>query len=818
MESGAALPAPLTSLVGRDAEVRAAGRLLASPDHRLVTLVGPAGSGKTRLAIAVGATATTPVWFVDLTTMRPSPTPDKSRRKRPNLSDISYLSPRENAGGPALPLGEEAGDARLPLRETAAGAARSLRERARDAPLPLREGQSDAALSLREGAEDSALLLREGDAAFSLRDDAEDAAGFVLDAFGVARRADAGATGTLLAALGDAPALLLLDNCEHVTDPVAALAVRLLAAAPALRLLVTGRQALGLPDETVLEVAPLDDATALRLFETRMFERTGRPLPGEHRAGAAAICRALDGLPLAVELAAARAALLSVPEVRRLLADRFRVLADAKAAGPEHHRTLRAALDWSYHLLSPDKQALLRQLAVFQGGFTPAAAAVLPAHGPGLLDALAERCLVSPVDGSPAGGPRRRMLQTVAAYAAARLTELPDEAAAARDAHASHFVALAEQAAAGIRGPGQRDILRTVTLEQDNLRAAMTWLATRPGVDDLRLATALAPFQHFTGVYRQGRDWLASALLRRPDAPPSLRVAACSAAASLALLDCDYPAAATLASQALASQAIAGSIEAQTRGRLLTLLGCVERERADYPRSRHHLDEALTLYRAAGDAWGEGRAAQLAGGTAWLSGDLTAAAALLDASLTAFRDLADDESVASTLTHLGAVAHFGGDQPRARRHLVDALDRFTELSFPEGIGWAQDLLGRVDLADDAVASAAERLRASLAIHRRVGDRWRSASVLEALAEARRRLGDPAHATALLAAADVIRHEIGAPTPACELPARQATERALHAALPEDAFSRAYRFGTRTPVDDLLNLSGSPAPLALHPTP
>ncbi|MEV0564356.1 hypothetical protein [Dactylosporangium sp. NPDC050588] len=675
-------------------------------------------------------------------------------------------------------------------------------------------------MSLREETEDAALPLRDEaeDVALPLRDEAEDVAGFVLDAFGVARRADAGATGTLLAALGDAPALLLLDNCEHVTAPVAALAARLLATAPALRLLVTGRQALGLPDETVVEVAPLDDATALRLFETRMFERTGRPLPGEHRAGAAAICRALDGLPLAVELAAARAALLSVPEVRRLLADRFRVLADAKAAGPEHHRTLRAALDWSYQLLSPDKQALLRQLAVFQGGFTPAAAAVLPAHGPGLLDALAERCLVSPVDGSPAGGPRRRMLQTVAAYAAARLAELPDEAAAARDAHARHFVALAEQAAAGVRGPGQRDILRTVTLEQDNLRAAMTWLATRPGADDLRLATALAPFQHFTGVYRQGRDWLASALLRRPDAPPSLRVAACSAAASLALLDCDYPAAATLASQALASQALAGSPDAQTRGRLLTLLGCVERERADYPRSRHHLDEALTLYRAAGDAWGEGRATQLAGGTAWLSGDLTAAAALLDASLTAFRDLADDESIASTLTHLGAVAHFGGDQPRARRHLVDALDRFTELSFPEGIGWAQDLLGRVDLADDAVASAAERLRASLAIHRRVGDRWRSASVLEAFAEARRRLGDPAHATALLAAADVIRHEIGAPTPACELPARQATERALHAALPEDAFSRAYRFGTRTPVDDLLNLSGSPAPLALHPTP
>jgi predicted ATPase len=724
MES-AALPAPLTSLVGRDAEVRAAGRLLAADGHPLLSLVGTAGSGKTRLAVAVAAAAAPPVWFVDLTTMRTG-------------------------------------------------------------------GHTD-------------------------RDDpAGDAAGFVLDAFGAPRRPDLDAVDTIVALLGDAPAVLLLDNCEHVTGPVAALAGRLLAAAPALRLLVTSRQPLGLPDETVVSVAPLDDDTALRLFETRMFERTGRPLPVAHRAGAAAICRALDGLPLAVELAAARAALLSVPEVHRLLTDRFRVLADAKATGPEHHRTLRAALDWSFELLSPDKQALLRQLAVFQGGWSTAAAAVLPAYRPGLPAALAERCLIDP---QPVGGdPRGRMLQTVAAYATARLAEVPAEADAARDAHARFFLDLAEQAAAGIRGPGQRDLLRILTLEQDNLRAAMTWLSGRPGraaAEDLRLATALAPFQHFTGVYRQGRDWLSDALGRRPDAPLEARTAACSAAATLAMLDCDYPAAATLAERALAG-ATDGDVRA--RGRLLTLLGSVERERADYPRSRRFLDEALTLYRTAGDAWGEGRAAQLAGATAWLSGDFASAAALLAASLAAFQDLADDESVASTLTHLGAVAHFGGDQAGARRHLVEALDRFTELSFPEGIGWAQDLLGRVDLADAAVPSAAERLRASLSIHRRVGDRWRSASVLEAFAEARRRLDDPAHAAALLGAADVIRREIGAPTPACELPARQETEHALRDALAASAFDRAYRFGARTPVDELLDLSGSAGHLTLaHPT-
>jgi predicted ATPase len=769
MDPAATLPAPLTSLVGRDAEVRLTVRLLTGGGSRLVSLVGAAGSGKTRVAVAVGAAAPGPVRFVDMSTM-----------------------------------------------------------------------------------------------------DTQDPAGFVLDAFGVARRPDLSDLDTLLEALDAAapsgvPLMLVLDNCEHAAAEIGGFAGRLLAVHPRLLLLATSRQPLGLPAETVLAVLPLDPDTALRLFETRMFERTGRPLPREHHPAAAEICAALDGLPLAVELAAARAALLSVPEVKRLLADRFRVLADAKAAGPEHHRTLRAALDWSYQLLSPDKQALLRQLAVFQGGWSEDAVARLPAYRPGLVEALAERSLLTTSSARPpdldgaggqsgpaagtgghgalaagssdasaapvpataadrdgerggsvrSGGGRGRMLQTVAAYAAARLAEHPDESAAAHAAHAAFYLELAEQAAAGVRGPDQRNWLRTLTLEQDNLRAALTSLAGRPGRDgdaDLRIAAAMAPFQHFTGGYSQGRQWLADALTRRPDAPPQARVAASSAAATLAMLACDYPAAATLAEQALP---LTTADDPAARGPLLTLLGSVERERARYEASLAHLEEARRLYRKSGDAWGEGRATQLAGATAWLSGDLDTAGDLLAASLTAFRDLADAESAASCQTHLGAVAHYRGDQPTARRHLVDALDRFTELAFPEGVAWAQDMLGRVDLADDRLPSAAERLRAALTIHRRVGDRWRTASVLEALSECRRRLGDPAHAAALLGAADVVRHEIAAPTPRCEQPARTATDAALQTALPAAEYARAYRFGTRTPIDDLLTLTGA---ATLTPTP
>jgi predicted ATPase len=778
----ATLPTPLTSLVGRDAELRGAARLLSGETITKSTHEIAVANAKQNAAESAAENA------------KQNAPESAAETAKQNAAETAAETARESAGDPA---GENE-------PETAA--------QSRLVTLVGTAGSGKTRLAIAIGAA-TAGPVRFVDLSTM---DGGDAVGFVLDAFGATRRPDLSVFDTLLDVLQDAlrdgPALLVLDNCEHVADAVAGLAGRLLAAGdrlPELRLLVTSRQPLGLPAETVLAVEPLDGETALRLFETRMFERTGRPLPPAHRPAAAAICAALDGLPLAVELAAARAALLSVPEVNRLLADRFRVLADAKAGGPEHHRTLRAALDWSYQLLSADKQAMLRQLAVFQGGWGDKAAAVLPAYRPGLVRALAERSMLSTADRT-----RGRMLQTVAAYAAARLAEHPDEAGAAHDAHAAYYLDLAEQAAAGIRGPHQRDWLRTLTLEQDNVRAAMTRLARRAGRDadqDLRLATAMAPFQHFIGGYQLGRQWLTDALERRPEAPAPARVAASSAAATLAMLACDYPAAAALAHQALP---LTG--DAMVRGQLLTLLGSVERERARYELSGAHLEEARALYQEAGDAWGEGRATQLAGATAWLRGDLDAAAELLAASLAAFRDLADAESAASSLTHLGAVAHYRGDQVSARRYLDDALDGYTELAFPEGMAWAQEMLGRVDLAEDRLSSAAERLRASLALHRRVGDRWRTASVLEALAESRRRAGDPAHAAALLGAADVVRLEIGAPTPVCELPAREATAARLRGALPADTYDRTYRFGTRTPIEELLDVTGT-ATLATSPT-
>ena len=278
----ASLPRPLNSVIGRDDEVRAVAGLLRA--HRLVSLVGAAGCGKTRLAVEVAAS------------IEASPEPGLT---------VSFVD-----------------------------------------------------LSAADG-------------------DATALAGAALDALGLERRPDRGAIDVLAAGCG--AGLLVLDNCEHVAAAVADLIVRLLGVDGDGRILVTSRQPLDLADEAVWRVEPLTGEPALELFRARVFERSGSPMPAEYEPEAAEICAALDGLPLAIELAAARAALLSVPEVHRLLADRFRVLADAKAAGPAHHRTLRATLDWSYQLLDDAERALVRQLSVFRGGWRPEAARALPA-------------------------------------------------------------------------------------------------------------------------------------------------------------------------------------------------------------------------------------------------------------------------------------------------------------------------------------------------------------------------------------------------------------------------------------------------------
>jgi predicted ATPase len=714
-------PVPLTSLLGREALLDDIGvRLVA---HRLVTLVGPGGAGKTRLAIAAAG------------------------------------QPRGSAGGLAplasAPDAPSSGLSRPQSQQAPPGGHVAWFV---DLSVVDRPGLVPAAVA-------ETLGLREDPGLDPIDAIAEE--------------------------IGAHDVLLVLDNCEHLVTGCGELARELLARCPGLRILATSRAPLRADDESVVPVPPLplptaaaghtlaDLAThaATRLFLERAQARSGRPVPEGSADAVAQLCVELDGLPLAIELAAARTPLLSVPEIVARLRTDQRLLHSPDPTTPARHRTVAAAVESSLEQLAPDVRQFFDRLAVFAGSFDAVAADALRAGAstdPTALDQLVNASLVEANTG------RYRLLMPIRRHALARLhADVP----AARTAHAAHYLRVAESADDDLRGHAQEAGLARLRADAANLRAAMAWLAeARPTAvpyGDLRLATALAMFCRIEGHYREARGWLAAALARHHRAPALLRGAAAADAAMLSMLLCDYPGAAEYASAARAAYRALGDRRAEARVEMI--LGSVARERAQYEASAAHLDKAAAIYVECGDELGEARAVQLRGFTAWLAGDFDRAELRLRACRRWFERLGDAEAAASALMNLGAVALYRGDTDRATSLLDAALERYASLGFAEGVGWAHNLRGLVELRTGRADRAEEHLALSLATHRKVGDRWRTASVLEALAEVHRR-DDPTRAAELLADASRIRDEIGAPVPACERPDTEATAAALRAAL------------------------------------
>ena len=354
--------------------------------------------------------------------------------------------------------------------------------------------------------------------------------------------------------------LLVLDNCEHLLEACARLADALLRACPRLQVLATSREGLGVPGETrwpvpplsvppagALPVARLAESEAVRLFTERAASLSpGFTLTEANAAAVAEVCRRLDGLPLAIELAAARVRALSVEQIAARLDGRLRLLTSGRRAAPPHQQTLRASLDWSYELLAEPERRLLGRLAVFAGGWTlEAAEAVCPARALGrapspasespesrplapedVLDALAglvDKSLVSLVvgsdDGGGAGGESRYgLLETVRQYAHERL-EASGEAEDARQRHAAYYLALAEAAEPRLAGPDPLASLARLESEHDNLRQALRWcVAHGASVQGLRLGGALRQFWLARGLVAEGRAHL-EAMLALPGVP-----------------------------------------------------------------------------------------------------------------------------------------------------------------------------------------------------------------------------------------------------------------------------------------------------------
>ncbi len=602
------LPVQPTPFLGREQEVAAIGGLLRREDVRLVTLTGPGGTGKTRLALQVAADVSDQfsggVFFV-------------------NLAPIS---------DPALVVST--------IAET---------------------------LAIREGS-GRTLLER------------------------------------LVEELRAQQMLLLLDNFEQVVSAAEQVAA-LLIACPRLKVLVTSREVLHVRAEHEFPVPPLvvpdpdhlpDLATLAQQAAVALFLQQAQAVKPDFQLTVtnartiAELCARLDGLPLAIELAAARMKLFSPRALLARLGQRLAVLTSASRDVPARQQTLRSTIAWSYHLLDVQEQRLFRQLSVFASGCSIEAIEALYTFLGGAAEpilggvaSLVDKSLLQQVEQQTGEEPRFVMLETIREYALESLASL-GETEAARRAHAAYFLRLAEEAEQGMTGPQQAVLLERLEQEHGNLRAAMQWSTSQAEggkVMALRLGGALFSFWYGRGYFSEGRDFLERALSRSDEVPAPVRAKALYAASQL--------------------QKVLGSLD----------------------RAEAFCEQSLALYRELGDAVGIASCLHLLADIAWERGNLTAARSLGEESLQLFREGRDITSVADVLHHLGTLAFEQGEYARGRDLLMESVTINRELG--NTLPLADSLLNLARLyhaSGSDVAQAHILLDESFALSREVGDK------------------------------------------------------------------------------------------------
>ncbi|MFC5285814.1 BTAD domain-containing putative transcriptional regulator [Actinokineospora guangxiensis] len=642
------LPAALTELIGRDEAVAELRELLGTA--RLVTLTGPGGVGKTRLALetASGMSDADGVWLVEL-------------------------------------------------------------------------------------------------AALDRADSVADHLKAVLDIH------DSGGPTDLAAAVAERRALLVLDNCEHLIGPVADLAADLLRAAPGLRVLATSREPLGVAGEVLWEVPPLEvpaegadieRCSAVRLFAARAAAAArGFTVDAGNRDAVARLCARLDGIPLAIELAATRVRTLGVHGLVERLDDRFTLLTGPRGA-PERQRTLTAVIDWSWGLLTDPERIVLRRLAVHAGGCTAEAAEVVCAGGDiaeedvlDLLVRLVDRSLVVLADDPD--GPRYRLLESVAAYGLDRLGEA-GETERVRARHAAYYTSLAERGDVELRGSGQARWLRRLDAESPNLHSALS------GRDASRLAVSMTWYRQLRGRLGDARRALAAV-----PADPQVRLA--RAWVSLRLGE-----SAGWLDERAEVIACLDRVDPATRGRARWQLASAESALGDVARVGEQIEIALAECDRADDRWGTAAALCTRAMLAHARGDLEALRRDATRSADLFRDLGDRWGVLQATEWLAALAELTDDFATATRQHREGLRMAEDLGlWPDvagrlaWLGWTATRLGEhgeaLDLGREALRLAAEQDARSLTVFAEI-----------VVAFAARRAGHPdlaeTHLTHLLATA------------------------------------------------------------------
>ena len=591
--------------------------------------------------------------------------------------------------------------------------------------------------------------------------------------------------------LRDKELVMLLDNFEQVIPEAPALA-QLLSACPGLKLLVTSRELLRLTLEHDFPVQPLvlpDIAhlppvhelagyASIRLFSARAAAvKSDFVLTPDNAASVAEICSHLDGLPLAIELAAARVRHLAPQAMLARLSHSLRLLTGGARDLPERQQTLYNAIGWSYELLSSREQAIFARLSVFAGGCTEDAVAAICVE-PGdtgnlnaldYLSLLADKSLLRPeLAGGQEPEPRFMMLATVREYASERLVER-GELAAMQARHARYFLSIAEAGEAAWFIAEQHYWLERFDQEQHNFQAALTWAVLNDPDVALRLSAALWRYWLAHGYLTEGRRWLEQAIAGVPgqrdgalSTDRAARTKALFGAGVLATHQSDYASASELIAQSLGVARSIGD-DLQTANSLVGL-GISMFYRGEYDRSVSQFEEALQIFRWLGHVRGIALALNSLSNSILCLGDYARSAALAEESLEMSRGTGDSLSVAASLANLGRAALQQGEIKKAAALFEESLFIRVKLKDKGGMAHTLSFLGDAALARGDIAEASSFYARSLALRHELGDREGLAAPLEGLAAVAWRLGNLERASRLYGAAEALREAIGAPLP------------------------------------------------------
>ena len=620
--------------------------------------------------------------------------------------------------------------------------------------------------------------------------------------------------------------LLVLDNVEHLLDGCVHFVDLVLSRSPGVHIFVTSRERLGMAGELTYRVPsltvpgpgdnPAPDAMlgyeSVRLFVDRArLQSPDFSVTSRNTASLASICRRLDGIPFAIELAAARARSLSLDEIDGNLDQRFRLLIGGSRTALPRHQTLRSLIDWSYDLLSEPEKLFLQRLSVFAGGWTLAAAEEV-CVGAGveqsdvidLLTSLADKSLVVPEQAD--AQTRYRLLETVRQYARDRLEDT-GESAAVRARHRDYCLALAEEADPKLRGAEQAAWLRRLEEEHDNLRSALGWSLVETGsMAALRLCGALGRFWWTRGYFAEGRQWC-TRVLGKAGAGERTRERAyvLNGAGVLSHLQADHSAAKACHEESLAIRRELGD-RWGTAGSLVGL-GNLALNQRDYRAAKTLFDESLVICQELGDRWGIATLLNNLGNLAVSQGDHPAARALLEQSLAIRREIGDRYGIATTLDNLGHEALNQGDYALAQELLEQGLAIFRELGDPSAIATCLSILGYVALNRSDYSTARARLEESLVISRELGDRYGIPWPLEGLAALAASLRESVRAARIWGGAERARAELDLPLPPCEQSGYDRRVAAARNSSGDDAaFDNAWQEGRCLTLDQTMDLA------------